>query len=269
MFVWLVGGVNSNPPFEIGNWVPFLEAGWLSLVFGASAGVQLYRFLRSASPLQRQQIKWLLYGFVPVILIPICISIYMTFVPGLNVAGAYLNNIPHSVFLVFSIPLYRLWYLPIPFCVGIALLRYRLWDIDVIINRTLVYGALSAILVTLYISVVILAQAAVGAFDPRAAASPIIVVASTLLIAALFTPLRRSLQAGIDRRFYRSKYDATQVMSRFGEALRQEVNLEELSEHLIDVVQETMQPCYLSLRLLPRRTGEMSALSEVGPESDR
>lgn len=244
-FFWIAP---SNTPFNLVNWSPLLEAGWLSVVFGGSACTQLYRFLRVASPLQRQQIKWLLYGFMPVIVLPICLTLYMTFVPPLNKPGAFLVNTPDSFLLIVTLPLYRFYYLPVPFCVGIALLRYRLWDIDRIINRTLVYGLLTGILALLYLGLVLGLQ---FLFDrvagPITANSPLILVGSTLVIAALFQPLRHRIQSTIDRRFYRRKYDARHTIANFNATLRGEVELAQLSEQLILVIEETMQPTHVSL----------------------
>ena len=245
-FFW---AADVHSPFSISNWPPLLEAGWLSLVFGGSACVQLYRFLRVASPIQRQQIKWLLYGFVPVIVLPLCLSLYMTFVPALNQPGAYLVNTPNSFLLIIMIPLYRLWYLPVPFCVGIALLRYRLWDIDRVINRTLVYGLLTAILVSVYFVLVFSGQALLAnLIGPH---NEVVLIASTLLVAALFQPLRRSIQQFIDRRFYRRKYDAQKTLAVFSSTLREAVDMERLRMHLLTTVQETMQPSSLSLWIRP------------------
>lgn len=244
----------ADTPFSLYNWLPLLEAGWLSLVFGGSSCIQLYRFLHVASPIQRQQIKWLLYGFVPVIVLPLCLTLYMAFVPSLNQPGAFLVNTPNSFLLVVYLPVYRLWYLPVPFCVGIALLRYRLWDIDTIINRTLVYGLLTASLLGIYLVLVFGGQYLLASlFGPN---DTVVLVISTLLVAALFQPLRHRVQRLVDRRFYRSKYDAAQVVAHFSETLRQEVNLEQLSGQLLTVVQETMQPATLSLWLSSRKPKE-------------
>ncbi len=248
---WTAGEFAPGSPFWITNWPPLLETGWLSLVFGGSACMQLYRFLRTTSPIQRQQIKWLLYGFVPVIVLPLCLALYMTFVPALNRPGAFLINTPNSFLLIVALPLYRFWYLPVPFCIGIALLRYRLWDIDRVINRTLVYGLLTAILLGIYLLLVFGGQYLLASLlGPD---NPAVLVVSTLIVAALFQPLRRGIQNGIDRRFYRQKYDANRAIERFSASLRGEVNLAEISEHLVAVVAETMQPAHISLWIRPLR----------------
>jgi len=196
-----------------------------------------------ASPAQRQQIKWLIYGFTPIILLPVCLGFVVLLFPGLN--G------PDSLLHVGLEPLFRFYYLPIPFCIGIALLRYRLWNIDRIINRTLIYGLLSAILALLYLGLVLGLQ---FLFDhiavPATANSPLILVGSTLIIAALFQPLRHRIQTVIDRRFYRSKYDARRTIASFNATLRGEVELAQLSALLVAVVEETMQPAHVPLWLI-------------------
>jgi hypothetical protein len=137
----------------------------------------------------------------------------------------------------------------VPTAVGIAILRYRLYDIDILINRTLVYGSLTAMLLGLYFGGIVLSQRLIVLLTGQQ--STLAVVASTLLIAALFNPLRRRLQSFIDRRFYRGKYDARKTLERFSAQLRDETDLDALSEDLVGVVRETMQPAHASLWLRP------------------
>ena len=142
--------------------------------------------------------------------------------------------------------------LVIPPTLGIAILHSRLWDIDVIINRTLVYAVLTAILALVYFGSIVVLQSLVNVLTGQlslGSQSPLVIVASTLAIATLFQPLRRRIQAIIDRRFYRSKYDAARTLAAFSATLRDEVDLDQLREALLKVVQETMQPSHVSLWL--------------------
>jgi hypothetical protein len=139
----------------------------------------------------------------------------------------------------------------IPISIGIAILKYRLYDIDLLINRTLVYGSLTATLVALYFGGIVVLQRVFVVLTGQQ--STLAVVASTLLIAALFTPLRRRIQSFIDRRFYRSKYDARKTLEAFSAGLREETDLDALSDDLVVVVRETMQPAHVSLWLRPEK----------------
>ena len=132
-----------------------------------------------------------------------------------------------------------------------AILRYRLYDIDVIINRTLVYGSLSTLLAFLYLGGVTATQAIFRTLTGEQEQPQLAIVVSTLIIAALFNPLRRRIQAFIDRRFYRSKYDARKTLEAFSAQLREETDLNALSDDLVGVVRETMQPAHVSLWLRP------------------
>jgi sensor histidine kinase YesM len=139
----------------------------------------------------------------------------------------------------------------VPTAVGIAVLHYRLYDIDILVNRTLVYGSLTAMLVALYLGCVATAQAIFRTLTGQEEQPQLAIVVSTLVIAALITPLRRRIQSFMDRRFYRSKYDAKKILEAFSGKLREETNLAALDDALVGVVSETMQPAHVSLWLRP------------------
>ncbi len=187
----------------------------------------LLRFRRSQGR-ERQQMKWLLAGMV--LMAALLIGGLLLFLSlGLALGGVMVNV---SVFG----PLLG---------IGVALLRHRLYDIDIIIRRTLVYALLSSLLALVYFGAVILLQLVFGAFID--AQSPLVIVISTLLIAALFTPLRRRVQAFIDRRFYRQKYDAQQILAQFAQTCRDETDVGRLSAKLQYVIHETVQPAQVSV----------------------
>jgi hypothetical protein len=139
----------------------------------------------------------------------------------------------------------------VPIAAGIAILKYRLYDIDLVINRTLVYGSLTALLVAVYFGSVATTQAIFRTLTGQEQQPQLAVVVSTLAIAALFSPLRRRIQGFIDRRFYRRKYNATKTLEAFSAKLRDETDLEALNRELVGVVRETMQPAHVSLWLRP------------------
>jgi hypothetical protein len=192
---------------------------------GAVASV-VVRFRRSRG-VERQQMKWFLYAVALMLAFP------------LEVVG-YLPEIVSNV--LFGVVLIAL-----PTAIGIAVLRYRLYDIDLVINRTLVYGPLTAMLALFYLGGVVSMQYAFRTLTGQE--SQVAIVASTLIIAALFNPLRRRVQAFVDRRFYRRKYDARKTLEDFSTKLKNETDLESLNNDLVGVVRETMQPAHVSLWL--------------------
>jgi len=196
--------------------------------------ISVFLRFRRVRGVERQQLKWFTYGMTLSLLMLIVIIILTLFTTA-NGAGA--------TFLYLAV-------VCIPVSAGIAMLRYRLYDTDILINRTLVYGSLTAILAALYFGLVLglqfLFDRVVG---PVAASSPLILVGSTLAIAALSQLLRRSIQNIIDHRFYHRKYDASRIVANFSATLREEVELTQLSEQLLAVVQETMQPAHVSMWL--------------------
>jgi hypothetical protein len=223
---------------------------------------QIYRYRVVSNGIQRQQTKWVILGIGISVLVEIGILVPPALIPGLSAPGA--------LYPLLSTMIVNLALTLGPIAFVIAILRYRLYDIDILINRTLVYGTLTAILAAVYFGGVYGTQALLNALLPAQAApqSPVIIVASTLLVAALFTPLRRRLQSTIDRRFYRRKYDAARTLAAFGTTLRSEVDLSDLKTHLTHVVDETMQPAHVSLWLRPVAPAErqMRPLSHTEPE---
>jgi len=202
--------------------------------------------LRRAAGVERQQIKWFAYAAAASVMA----TSLAYLVPGVIDTSLWFERMGFALNIAF-IP-------AIPIAIGIAILRYRLYEIDLIINRTLVYGAPSATLVALYFGGIVMLQRVFVLLTGQQ--STLAVVASTLLIAALFTPLRRLIQGFIDRRFYRSKYDARKTLEAFSAQLRNETDLEALSDDLVGVVRETMQPAHVSLWLRPEtpRNGEQA-----------
>jgi hypothetical protein len=223
----------------IGNWPLVLIAADLLLVLGSTAGVQVYRFLRVYNPVQRQQTKWLVYAFSVLVVVEVLNLVIGGLVPAFNQ--------PDSPYHLDRATMTMLFFILIPLSIGIAILRYRLWDIDVIINRTLVYGTLTVILTVVYVGLVIGLQALLRGIINQD--NSVAIVISTLAIAALFQPLRHRIQKMIDRRFYRSKYVAAKTIEAFSATLRHELDLNQLSEQLVAVVQETIQPAHVSLWL--------------------
>jgi hypothetical protein len=208
----------------------------LLIVSWLCAAIALLIRVDKGSPVERQQIKWLAY-------FAILLFVGFAFV----VAGWFGNNWSYFGELL-SIAAFNC----LPVGVGIAILKYRLYDIDLLINRTLVYGALTGILALVYLGGVVALQALFRYLTGQG--SQLAIVASTLAIAALFGPLRRRIQAFIDRRFYRRKYDAAKTLEAFSAKLRDETDLDALRADLVGVVGETMQPAHVSLWLRPDDT---------------
>jgi hypothetical protein len=210
--------------------------GWASIIGG-----QIYRYRRVSSPTERQQTKWVVLGIIEGPVLAVVYYLPPLLIPSLRA--------PDSLYFLLFKPIFTIVFPFAPLCFGIAILRYRLWDIDVLINRTLVYGSLTVLLALIYFGLVIGLGALVRLFTGQVSQSPVVIVASTLAIFALIQPLRHRIQRIIDRRFYRSKYDAAKIIANFSSTLREEVDLNTLSEHLVAVVQETMQPAHVSLWL--------------------
>ena len=212
----------------------------------------VYRYRRVSSAEQRRQTKWVVFG--------VALAIAGSFVQ-LPVDLQWIDADTPLVLLLFNIG-FTASFLLIPLSVGVAVLRSHLFDIDVLINRTLVYGLLTAMLVAFYFGAIVVLQGLfVATTDEK---SNLAVVASTLVIAALFNPLRWRMQSLIDRGFYRKRYDARKTLESFSAKLRNETNLDALSDDLVGVVRETMQPAHVSLWLRPRAEASRGMKERAG-----
>jgi hypothetical protein len=242
LIVFMLFSVSHNFLFD---W-PFNTNAWASLLdnvlfVGCIIGfiiAQIYRYRQVSSSVQRQQTKWVVFGVTAFLVGNIAFGIPLIIIPSLAQSN--------SLYSLVLIPITTILFLFIPLSIGIATLRYRLYDIDVLINRTLVYGSLTVLLVLIYFGSVIGLEALLHNFTQS---SDLAIVGSTLAITALFQPLRKSIQKLIDRRFYRNKYDAARTLANFSTTLRGEVDLLQLQEHLVEVINETMQPTHVSLWL--------------------
>jgi hypothetical protein len=213
----------------------------LPLCMLASALSLVLRYRRSGREV-REQIKWIAFA-ASVLAVTVSVAVtYGTFTSdAIGGAGLSWGNILEDMI--------TLSFAGVPIAVGFAVLKYRLYDIDVVINRTLVYGPLTATLVLFYVGGVVFLQYTFRLITGQG--SQMAIVASTLAIAALFNPLRRRVQAFVDRRFYRRKYDAAKTLEAFSAKLRDETDLDMLNDELVGVVRDTMQPAHVSLWLRP------------------
>jgi hypothetical protein len=235
--------------FGLWNFTPFGPPSWPPLLFNAAVLVvwcsfpmaQLYRYVYVSDRIQRQQTKWVVFGVA--IAIAGALTTIFTVGAAVDLPSERVGAKMLSMLLMDSFGLL------IPLSLGVAILRARLFDIDVVINRTLVYGSLTAMLALVYLGGVATSQAIFRALTRQEQQPQLAIVISTLVIAALFNPLRRRIQVFIDRRFYRRKYDARKTLEAFSAKLRNETDLEALSDDLVGVVRETMQPAHVSLWL--------------------
>jgi hypothetical protein len=237
-------GIEGHSLFRLDGAAEFLEglaygAAVLLIVGIIGALISLIVRFRRSRGVERKQLNWLTYASgIIIVAFLVSSSIWVLF-PG------------SAVVFEITILVSNIVMLAIPIATGIAILRYRLYDIDVIVNRTLVYGALTTLVVVLYILVV-------GSMSLvfQSSNNLIISLVATGFVAALFNPLRRRVQMGIDRRFYRSRLDAQKSLAGFNIAIRNEVDPDRLSIVLLDVVDEAFKPDEVSLWLVPRREGK-------------
>ena len=204
-----------------------IPGAWLILACASVASL-VTRFARSRGE-ERQQIKWFVFAMLLLVFYSLADVLFV-------------NDLPVPLALVGPV-----FFVSPYVAIAVAVLRYRLYDIDVIVNRTLVYGALSVFLALVYFGGVTLLQSAFRALTGQE--SNLAIVGSTLIIAVLFSPLRRGVQSFIDRRFYRKKYDAARTLETFGARLRNETDLDELKGDVVSVIRETIHPSHVSLWL--------------------
>jgi hypothetical protein len=229
-------------PLDWETWSPWLGLPFYMGLLGSGVAAQVYRYRRVSTPSQRRQTKWVVFGlsvallgFIGTILLG---ELFSSQLDRAWLLDELLDDMVISVFLLLF-----------PVSIAVAILRSRLFDIDVLINRTLVYGTLTVLLAGVYEGSIVLLQEIFRTVTGQQ--SGLAIVASTLVIAALFTPFRRRIQSFIDRRFYRSKYDVRKTLEAFSATLRNETDLEALNGELVGVVRETMQPAHVSLWLRP------------------
>ncbi|MDQ4001449.1 MAG: hypothetical protein M3283_10715 [Actinomycetota bacterium] len=247
-----IGGIYSPLGVEgLPNVWKLIQTLLFTLMFVSAASL-VVRWVR-ASGVERLQLKWFAYSTTLGIS-----GIILTYTISETTGLVWLGWVGYVVLLA--------GFIGIPTSMGIAILRYRLYEIDLIINRTLVYGALTAILALVYFGSVTALQYLFSLLTGQG--NTLAIVASTLAIAALFNPLRRRIQGVIDRRFYRRKYDAAKTLEAFGTKLRDQTDLEKLCEDLGEVVDETMQPSHISLWLsFPSSPVRSESRSEVRSRS--
>jgi hypothetical protein len=204
-----------------------------------SFGGQLYRYFRISDFVQRQQTRWVVFSLSLFIL---------TGIPSLFGIGGIFRVEARAIYGLFELHVSLAVIAFLPVALGISILRYRLYGIDLIIRRTLQYTALTGILLALYFGLIISLQTIIQTVSGQTD-SPIIVVLSTLFIAAVFNPLRSRVQQWIDQRFFRSKYDAEISLTSFAKTARDEVDMDKLTDSLLSLVETTIQPAHASLWL--------------------
>jgi hypothetical protein len=243
LMFWIISFLWNPSPTLL---TQILQGATSLMTFGGTLFIIVYRYIRVFDTNQRQQAKWFVYAVV----ISLCLLFIGTASPGAVPANSPILLLSPIIILFSS----AIFYVGL----GFAILRYRLYEIDRIINRTLVYSILTIILLAIYLGLIFALQYLLQGLVNQN--SEVSIVISTLAIAALFQPLRHRIQRVIDRRFYRSKYDATKVIADFSSTLREEVDLNTLSERLVTVVQETMQPAHVSLWLRPNENAKKSSV---------
>jgi hypothetical protein len=251
-------GLEGHPWIELAGYavLPLLP-----LCMLASAASLVLRYRRSGGEV-RVQIKWIAFAasFMALLYLGVMSTGILVWLLSAPQTPSDLGT--RSLWGALLEDVAVLSFAGVPVAIGFAVLKYRLYDIDIIINRTLVYGALTTILALIYFSGVATVQAIFRVLTGQEEQPQLAIVVSTLVIAALFNPLRRRIQAFVDRRFYRTKYDTRKTLEIFSTKLRDETDLDALNDDLVDVVKETMQPAHVSLWLRLEPTARKSEGSE-------
>ncbi len=254
--VFTVFGLEFSGLITIPSWALQIDILVTMVLLFLAGGFQILRYRRDSTSLERQQTKWIILGIFSLMLgFPIWILLFgegLDIPPGLPRLLASIGGWLSTTLAISALPI----------TISIAIMRYRLWDIDLLIRRTLVYSLLSGLLALAYFGSVVILQRLFAAVSGQSSAVAIVI--STLALAALFAPLRRRVQDVIDRRFYRKKYDAAKTLAAFAATVRDETDLDKLTASLIAVVQETMQPAHVSLWLKPPET-RLGRLRSSGP----
>jgi hypothetical protein len=245
-----VGGLISvstafvqGTPLDSGNWPGIVQVLLVVSVIGTILLSPIYRYLRVSNRVQREQTKWVIFSLVLAIGVFIVAGGLVPNIPGITTHPAQAVLVDMATQTVVGLA-----FLLVPVGFAVAILRYKLWDIDAVINRTLVYGSLTLSLVALYIGGVVSLQSLFRALTGQR--SDLAVAIATLAIAALFNPWRHRLQSFIDRRFYRRRYDAARTLTGFSARLRDNVDLDRLQDELVTVADKTMQPEFIGLWLI-------------------
>lgn len=240
------------------TWQQNLALSYATFLIAYSTGIaaQFFRFRKVTNPVQRQQTKWVVFGTTTAVLGFVLYHVPLVFFPVFNE-----NGMPRLLHLLIGVPIYHAMILTAPVAIGHSILKFRLWEIDLVINRSLLSGAMSVILGLVYFITVALLGSLLSTLTGQSYTGFVTVI-STLAVAGLFNPVRNRLQVAIDRRFYRRKYDTIRTLDSFGAVVRNEVNLDNLANQLIQVVTETMQPSTMTL-WLPKAKGKRLAESST------
>lgn len=244
------------------NWPPLLLAAASAGFLAVMVALQVYRYLWVSKPRQRRQTKWVVLGIACALTGYAALLLVRALAPEATEPGTlgYVAVVSGEASFVALLPL----------SIGVAILRDQLYDIDLLINRTLVYSALTVTLTAIYLAVVIVLQQLIRTLTGQEQGQDALaIVLSTLTIAALFQPLRGRIQRGIDRRFFRRRYDATKTLTAFGQTMRNEMDLGRLTHHLLATVERTMEPAQISLWLAPPRADRPDESGERAPHSSR